>query len=74
MGNVTLKLSGVFTQGGQFTVEALTTAPTVGIGGSVSRTRGQQISLPVAYGPAVVAAGCRDIAAGRLRNGDAGAE
>ncbi|ATU72696.1 hypothetical protein SXCC_04823 [Gluconacetobacter sp. SXCC-1] len=51
VGNVTLELSGAFTQGGQFTVGAVTTAPTVGIGGSASRTRGQQISLPVAYTP-----------------------
>lgn len=51
VGNVTLELSGSFTQGGQFTVGAVTTAPTVGIGGSASRTRGQQISLPVAYAP-----------------------
>ncbi|MDT8871636.1 hypothetical protein ACOZ4Y_02335 [Komagataeibacter rhaeticus] len=50
-GDVTLQLSGSFTQGGQFTVGAVTTAPTVGIGGSASRTRGQQISLPVAYAP-----------------------
>ncbi|MCK9820740.1 hypothetical protein [Komagataeibacter oboediens] len=51
VGNVTLELSGTFTQGGQFTVGTVTTAPTVGIGGSASRTRGQQISLPVAYAP-----------------------
>ena len=51
VGNVTLELSGTFTQGGQFTVGAVTTAPTVGIGGSASRTRGQQVSLPVAYAP-----------------------
>ena len=49
VGNVTLELSGAFTQGGRFTVGAVTTAPTVGIGGSASRTRGQQISLPIAY-------------------------
>lgn len=51
VGNVTLELSGAFTQGGQFTVGAVTTEPTVGIGGSASRTRGQQVSLPVAYAP-----------------------
>ncbi|WP_408886973.1 hypothetical protein [Komagataeibacter oboediens] len=51
VGNVTLELSGSFTQGGQFTVGAVTTAPAVGVGGSASRTRGQQISLPVAYAP-----------------------
>ncbi|WP_010514122.1 hypothetical protein [Komagataeibacter oboediens] len=51
VGNVTLELSGSFTQGGQFTVGAVTTAPTVGIEGSASRTRGQQVSLPVAYAP-----------------------
>ncbi|MFT8720856.1 hypothetical protein, partial [Acetobacter sp.] len=49
--DVTLQLSGSFTQGGQFTVGAVTTAPTIGVGGSASRTRGQQISLPVAYAP-----------------------
>ena len=51
VGNMTLELSGSFTQGGQFTVAAVTPLPTVGIGGSASRTRGQQISLPVAYAP-----------------------
>ncbi|GAN95357.1 hypothetical protein Geu3261_0020_020 [Komagataeibacter europaeus NBRC 3261] len=51
VGNVTLELSGAFTQGGQFTVGAVTTVPTIGIGGSANRTRGQQISLPVAYAP-----------------------
>ncbi len=40
VGNVTLALSGSFTQSGQFTVGAVTTTPTVGIGGSASRTRG----------------------------------
>lgn len=51
VGNVTLELSGSFTQEGQFTVGTITTAPTVGIGDSASSTRGQQISLPVAYAP-----------------------
>ncbi|MCW4589062.1 hypothetical protein NO263_00385 [Gluconacetobacter entanii] len=50
-GNVTLELSGSFTQSGQFTVGAITTAPTVGVQGSASRTRMQQVSLPVAYAP-----------------------
>ena len=50
-GNVTLELSGSFTQSGQFTVGAITTAPTVGLQGSASRTRTQQVSLPVAYAP-----------------------
>lgn len=51
VGNVTLELSGSFTQGGQFTMGAVTTAPTVGIGESASRTRGQQVSLPIAHAP-----------------------
>ncbi|GCE89414.1 hypothetical protein MSKU15_1015 [Komagataeibacter diospyri] len=51
VGNVTLELSGSFTQGGQFTVGAVTTAPTIGIGVSANRMHGQQISLPVAYAP-----------------------
>ncbi|MCW4590445.1 hypothetical protein NO263_07620 [Gluconacetobacter entanii] len=50
-GNVTLELSGSFTQSGQFTVGAITTTPTVGVQGSASRTRTQQVSLPVAYAP-----------------------
>nr|WP_244182200.1 hypothetical protein [Gluconacetobacter entanii] len=50
-GNVTLELSGSFTQSGQFTVGAITTAPTVGVQGSASHTRTQQVSLPVAYAP-----------------------
>ncbi|GCE81755.1 hypothetical protein MSKU3_3230 [Komagataeibacter oboediens] len=32
VGNVTLELSGAFTQGGQFTVGTVTTVPTVGVG------------------------------------------
>ncbi|WP_281650220.1 hypothetical protein [Novacetimonas hansenii] len=50
-GDVTLGLSGSFTQSGQFTVGAITTAPTVGIQGAASRTRTQQVSLQVAYVP-----------------------
>lgn len=50
-GDVTLQLSGSFTQGGQFTVGTITTAPTFGVQGDASRTRGQTISLPVAYAP-----------------------
>ncbi|MCE2574402.1 hypothetical protein [Komagataeibacter sp. FNDCR2] len=50
-GDVTLQLSGSFTQGGQFSVGAITTAPTFGVEGDASRTRGQTISLPVAYAP-----------------------
>ncbi len=50
-GNVTLGLSGQFTQAGQFTVGAMTTVPTVGVEGSASRTRAQTVSLPVAYAP-----------------------
>lgn len=50
-GDVTLQLSGQFTQGGQFTVGTITTAPTFGVQGDASRTRGQTISLPVAYAP-----------------------
>ncbi|BCZ76004.1 hypothetical protein CFR73_07695 [Novacetimonas maltaceti] len=42
-GNVTLGLSGSFTQAGQFTAGAITTAPTVGLQGSASRTRIQQV-------------------------------
>ncbi|GCE80497.1 hypothetical protein [Komagataeibacter oboediens] len=50
-GNVTLGLSGQFTQAGQFTVGAMTTVPTVGVEGSASRTHAQTVSLPVAYAP-----------------------
>lgn len=50
-GDVTLQLSGQFTQGGQFTVGAITTAPTFGMQADASRTRGQVVSLPVAYAP-----------------------
>ena len=50
-GDVTLQLSGQFTQGGQFSVGAITTAPTFGIQGDASRTRGQTVSLPVSYAP-----------------------
>ncbi|GBQ80544.1 hypothetical protein AA15237_3010 [Komagataeibacter xylinus NBRC 15237] len=50
-GDVTLQLSGQFTQGGQFSVGAITTAPTFGVQGDASRTRGQTVSLPVAYAP-----------------------
>ncbi|MFT8819026.1 MAG: hypothetical protein ABF826_13510 [Komagataeibacter saccharivorans] len=50
-GDVTLQLSGQFTQGGQFDVGAITTAPTFSVGGNASRTRGQSISLPVSYAP-----------------------
>ncbi|RFD18676.1 hypothetical protein DY926_15430 [Komagataeibacter melaceti] len=50
-GDVTLQLSGGFTQGGQFSVGTITTAPTFGIEGDASRTRGQTVSLPVAYAP-----------------------
>lgn len=48
-GDVTMQLSGQFTQGGQFTVGAITTAPTFGIQGEASQTRGQMVSLPVSY-------------------------
>lgn len=51
VGDVTLGLSGQFTQSGQFTVGAATTAPTVAVGGAASRTRTQTVSLPVAYAP-----------------------
>jgi len=50
-GDVTLQLSGQFTQGGQFSVGAITTAPTFGVQADASRTRGQTVSLPVAYAP-----------------------
>ncbi|MGS0648050.1 hypothetical protein ACU81Q_10500 [Komagataeibacter melomenusus] len=50
-GDVTLQLSGQFTQGGQFSVGAATTVPTFGVQADASRTRGQMISLPVAYAP-----------------------
>ncbi|QHC34181.1 hypothetical protein [Komagataeibacter xylinus] len=50
-GDVTLQLSGQFTQGGQFSVGAATTVPTFGVQADASRTRGQAISLPVAYAP-----------------------
>lgn len=50
-GDVTLQLSGQFTQGGQFSVGAATTVPTFGVQGDASRTRGQSISLPVSYAP-----------------------
>lgn len=50
-GDVTLQLSGSFTQGGQFDIGAITTAPTFSVGGDASRTRGQTISLPVSYAP-----------------------
>ncbi|GBQ38871.1 hypothetical protein [Komagataeibacter europaeus] len=50
-GDVTLQLSGQFTQGGQFSVEAITTAPTFGMQADASRVRGQTVSLPVAYAP-----------------------
>lgn len=50
-GDITLQLSGNFTHGGQFTVGALTTAPTLGLNADASRTDTQQISLPVSYAP-----------------------
>ncbi|MBV1834975.1 hypothetical protein [Novacetimonas pomaceti] len=50
-GNVTLELTGSFTQSGQFTLGAVTTAPSVGMQGTASHTRTQQVSLPVAYAP-----------------------
>ena len=50
-GDVTLQLSGQFTQGGQFSVGAATTVPTFGVQADASRTRGQAISLPVTYAP-----------------------
>ncbi|WP_026019765.1 hypothetical protein [Komagataeibacter europaeus] len=50
-GDVTLQLSGQFTQGGQFSVGAITTAPTFGVQADASRVRGQTVSLPVAYAP-----------------------
>ena len=50
-GDVTLQLSGQFTQGGQFTVGSITTAPTFGVQADATRTRGQTVSLPVAYAP-----------------------
>ncbi|GBR35223.1 hypothetical protein AA11826_1364 [Komagataeibacter oboediens DSM 11826] len=50
-GDVTLQLSGQFTQGGQFSVGAITTAPTFGVQADASRTRGQTVSLPVVYAP-----------------------
>lgn len=50
-GDVTLQLSGQFTQGGQFTVGTITTAPTFGVQGDASRVRSQTVSLPVAYAP-----------------------
>lgn len=50
-GDVTLQLSGQFTQGGQFTVGAITTAPTFGVQGDATQTRGQTVSLPVSYAP-----------------------
>ncbi len=50
-GDVTLQLSGQFTQDGQFSVNAATTVPTFGVQADASRTRGQTISLPVAYAP-----------------------
>ncbi|WP_130732776.1 hypothetical protein [Komagataeibacter xylinus] len=51
VGDVTLQLSGSFTHGGQFSVGALTTAPTFGIAADASRTTSQQLSLPVSYAP-----------------------
>ncbi|QHC35330.1 hypothetical protein [Komagataeibacter xylinus] len=50
-GDVTLQLSGQFTQGGQFSVGTASTVPTFGVQADASRTRGQAISLPVAYAP-----------------------
>ena len=50
-GDVTLQLSGQFTQGGQFSVGAATTMPTFGVQADANRTRGQAITLPVAYAP-----------------------
>ena len=50
-GDVTLQLAGSFTHGGQFTVGALTTAPTVGLAANASRTSSQQVSLPLSYAP-----------------------
>ncbi|GAN97881.1 hypothetical protein Geu3261_0301_004 [Komagataeibacter europaeus NBRC 3261] len=50
-GDVTLQLSGQFTQGSQFSVGAITTAPTFGVQADASRTRGQTVSLPVSYAP-----------------------
>ncbi|WP_308721355.1 hypothetical protein [Komagataeibacter xylinus] len=51
VGDVALQLSGSFTHGGQFSVGALTTAPTFGIAADASRTTSQQVSLPVSYAP-----------------------
>ncbi|GBQ52316.1 hypothetical protein ACM0P6_02705 [Komagataeibacter sucrofermentans] len=50
-GDVTLQLSGQFTQGGQFSVGTASTVPTFGVQADASRTRAQVISLPVAYAP-----------------------
>ncbi|GCE82543.1 hypothetical protein [Komagataeibacter diospyri] len=50
-GDVTLQLAGSFTNGGTFSVGALTTAPTIGLVADASRTNSQQVSLPLSYAP-----------------------
>ncbi|WP_408886979.1 hypothetical protein [Komagataeibacter oboediens] len=48
-GTITGTLSIQFTAGGQATVGALTSMPTVGVEASGSRTRGQTLSIPLSY-------------------------
>ncbi|MFT8945994.1 MAG: hypothetical protein ABF876_05360 [Acetobacter aceti] len=48
-GTITGTLSIQFTAGGQATVGALTSMPTVGVEASGSRTRGQTLSVPLSY-------------------------
>ncbi len=50
-GDVTLQLAGSFTRGGEFSVGALTTAPTLGLATDASRTSSQQVSLSLSYAP-----------------------
>ncbi|WEQ52921.1 hypothetical protein LV478_05095 [Komagataeibacter oboediens] len=50
-GDVTLQLAGSFTRSDQFTVGALTTAPTMGLETTAARTTSQQVSLSVSYAP-----------------------
>lgn len=50
-GDVTVQLSGTFTQGGQFSVGATPAAPTVAFGGNATRMRGQTLGVSVSYAP-----------------------
>ncbi|MBS1040719.1 hypothetical protein JK203_07640 [Gluconobacter cerinus] len=50
-GPVTMQLNGSLTQSGSFSVSALTTVPVIGIAADASRSKTQQLSLPVQFVP-----------------------